>query len=554
MSVPRNTGSEPIPLDEAPTSLSGASGPREPGSLPVASELDAEPPGSSEQTLMLGQGCVLYIGTWWVEWLGVDRKGRAVHVREEVDGEHPAEFVSAALAAIRRAGMGRRPCVLALADTHAPERRVDVPPLRRKELQQVLERKAAQLLECGLEDTLYSARAASSQRGAADETGLQPWIVVAMRRSFVVELSNRLRRHGLRVRKIVSARYARLSALIQAFAAEDAPARQGPDASDAAPRAVGTVVVDVELHSITIHLTHGPNVISDSQLAGSFQESPGLAVSLLQELRGLEAHWRKISRGGQLGRAVFAGLSAVGADRIRIAVATALPGVECSFLSGERDDAARARQASLAACAGQGPFDLDLTVQLPRRPSVAAFLVLIVACLLGSVGVVAHAELSTRLVDLEAQEAALLGATGPLPELQDRAQDLEQGLARLAAETARAQQVLGLGLPLEDFLVQLFEVLAADADLQALTVTRSGETHNIRISGRTHSHPLRGLEALKRIESELTELPGYEQVELQPPTLTSGQGSSTMPFEITACMRGFLLPGKSPGEGGGGQP
>ena len=141
----------------------------------------------------------------------------------------------------------------------------------------------------------------------------------------------------------------------------------------------------------------------------------------------------------------------------------------------------------------------------------------------------------------------------PLPELQGRAQDFEQGLARLAAETARAQQVLGLGLPLEGFLVQLFEVLSADADLEALTVTRNGELHDIRISGRTHSHPLRGLEALKRIEGELAGLPAYEQVQLQPPSLTSGQGANTMPFEITARMRGCLPPSRSLGEGGGGR-
>ena len=431
-------------------------------------------------------------------------------------GPAPGDLAQAAREVLDAVGSGRRPCVLALAAGLVEQRVLPLPDLPRKELRKIFSRKAAALLGVAPDETLYtalplfaqvaeSARAEgeSSDPARAGSALERKWLLVATKRSFAVELRLALRRQGIQVERVVSARLARLCR------AQEVRGETGR----------ACIVIDVESRAIAVGLIAGDVLAHQSQLEGSFEATPTMALTLIQEVKGLDAFWRKTSRGGSVEQVVVIGLPHERGRLLAHALTTALASASVTLLPGEDTAPDSGRLASLEACRSEGPFGVDLTVRLPARH---AHLVTLGACLLivtGGAGSLLHAHLARERDALEA-DSRIYAVHGRDPErVSERRAAARRAVDELADEASRIEAAGATGVPFEAALRDAFDAFGERAALLSLSIGSEAEGGEVAIAGETWSHPVASWRALEELAAELEASPRFEAVEVEPPRL-----------------------------------
>ena len=169
------------------------------------------------------RGAVLIVRTHSVQWIERGSTGECVGTAA-VEGSTVQDLVKSTVQARRSAGSRLGLCRVALGDELITERVLSLPPLSRKELPSVLERKAAGLLaRDALDITLCARRWGGSIAVVPDEPAPDrdpkgplvdaqvPWLLCAASRSLVRDLRLALSKEGIQVADVVSLRLAHLS-------------------------------------------------------------------------------------------------------------------------------------------------------------------------------------------------------------------------------------------------------------------------------------------------------------------------------------------------------
>lgn len=395
----------------------------------------------------------------------------------------------------RRNKMG---VVLVLGEGLIEQGTVNVGPLKGPDLRRSLHRKAGNLLSDGIKETVFAAVPMMSNEAAGE------WLLFAMLRRDGKAIRQEFRRQGVNVTRVASSRMAQVAAAA-GHAEEDET----------------VVCVGVGQTGVTISLVSEGQLAQITRLQGNYSESPSMATSLLQELRGLDAFWRKRSRGGKLSRVVLVGLDTESAEQIAPAIHASLPGTQVErFASPNEEQIAPedlGRASALSAALASGELQVDFSIPLPPRVPVLAATALVVAVSTAGVANRVKDELIEERSDYLAEVEQLKERTAPVASLDAQFAEIESTLARLEAEQARQAALAAEGIDLKAVLPGTMNAFRGLAAPIAVTMeARKGE--EVVFSGIASSDPNQSLQALQRLVVLLEATPWCEKVALRPPT------------------------------------
>lgn len=467
---------------------------------------------------------ILRLSRRWAEWLDFDVDGRPTLERRGVEGDGPHDLARAALEAAAGAPRGRRRCIVALADGLLKQRVIELPPMAAASRCSVLERKAAGLLDRNVEQVLYAALEMADDGRARGASASSRWLLVAQERAFAVQLRTALEAGDLRPLRVVSESLAHL------------------DHAQGLRRDVGPacVVIDVGDEEVGVGLIARTAVHHMTVLAGSLSSTPALAVTMLHELRTLDAFWRKESRGGVIEQVVLLGLDADRSEALGAAMRTVLPMATLIADPAERGVSGAGRLASIAACAARGPFTLETGARRPLRTSRLLVVGTVLLALLGSIAAYSQRGSAREAGRLREQASILAREGADLEGLRASTAAAREAIARLDQEVRRLERTAALGLDFEGCLREIFLACGRDATPLSIRVRApwDGRAGELVVSGRTSADPLESTRRLARVAERLQRSPSFEAVEvLVPDSLPEpSKGESELHFGLAARL------------------
>lgn len=470
---------------------------------------------------------VLHLTPEGAEWLDPCEPGAVRYAKVPVLGAAPGDLAAAAEQARALAGGARRRCVLALGGRLVEQRVMGLPEMPRRDLERVLPRKAANLLGVDAEQALYCALPLARERRVAAEAGTESkWFLLAMRRSLLTPLTHALHKSGFEIERLASPAMARLC-----FA-------QGLRADTAAP----CIVVDVDTDSVVVSLIQADELHMQNRLQGSFESTPTMAMTLIQEVKTFDAFWRKVSRGEGVKQVVVLGMDAERSRLFANAIVTALPGAAVRVRPDETDElkapeqrALTARVLSLSACRATGSLAVEASLPTPPKLALVAGVAGAALLVTGSLGAVMHDSLARELHALRSARMSIDAASGNLASLSDDNRRTQAVLDELQVETERLVARMDWGAPLAPTLEALVGVVDGHAQLRSFALQRFGAQGEVRFSGVAPADPLEAVRALKTIESGLERCTTLADVRVSPleirGRLAPGEGA---PFDGAA--------------------
>lgn len=501
---------------------------------------------------MPGPDSILHLTTTSVEWASVGPDGLPSRVQVPVREETPAGVAQAAREALDTSGARRSAAVIVLGTGFVHESVLDLPPLARREVRAVLHRKAARNLELPPAEVLFASRAMETPDALASSTEERDgrtstrWQSAALSKRSSVELFLELRRLGIGVKRVVSGRFARMNQVVGALEKPDEPA----------------IGVDLGPESVYVDVIVGGTIVNQSRIAGNFAELPSIGLALVQEVRNLQGWWRKETRGQSIEQVVVLGAEEDRAMLLRQALGTAAPGARLMVAGCDDSELEGGRLGSLWACGARGPFDLDLSVRIPRRPT-RVLAALAAGVLMGLGGAVwLQGVFDERLTERRV-ETALLNEKSLdlilLEEEQLREQARVEGFVR---EMERGFAARDQGLPFEDLLSLSLESLGRDAALLSFNLVDDGGGR-ATVTGVTSNDPQRAQQVLERAAAHAGAHPDVTQVEMDPPSyIRAGEmDSQHHDFSMNLVMAPRIeedesvveAPGEGPGPEVGGE-
>lgn len=478
-------------------------------------------------------GAVLLLTKESAEWFETLPDGTPRHAVRPVLGSAAEDFAHAAHEAAEAAGATTRACVLALGHGLVELRSLSLPELPAPELSRVFPRRAAAVLEAEPRDILYTALPFAPERKTAGGSGdgapasEQRWLLVAVRRAFATQLTIALRRASFRPRRAVAARLARLSTA-ERLRSE---------------RPGACIVLDVGTDSVVVSLIAEGSLVHQGRLSGSFETVPTMALALIQEIKSFEGYWRKSSRGAGVASVVVIGLDLERAPLFKSAVANAVPEAEVVLAPGEGSPysagssrAHAGRYASLEACLGTGPFDVDLSVAMPARYSYVITLGVSLVLVTGGLGTVIHGRIAQDRAALEARSNALEIRTADLESLRRRNAEAEAAVEDLRRECERLRRLGTIGVPLDEALRHTFGALAGRGALMTLSAKGAGD-EGFRIGAIADAEPMAATRALTEVGTALERSELFTAVQVVPPEMAQGAANATdvpLAFEVRA--------------------
>ncbi len=469
---------------------------------------------------------VLAVGLDGVEWYDRDASGRVYHGTSRPAGPGAADLVAAAEEAVKASGGRRRPCVLAIDHTLSRHRLVGIPPVPRKELGRVFERKAKQLMETPGEDVLYVSLPMGFLDAESGKEGLRNWMLVGMPAGRVRALRLRLRTRGFRVRRVVDKS---LAALCRGQAA--APDPDGP-----------CIVVTVDTSFATVNLTHGDELVYRDRINGNILSEPALATSMIQVIRSCAAFWRKRSRGQQVDRVVLLGLPSEQGELLSHAILPAIPGGEVVVLPAGREGEMEGRYEYLESATSTGRLNPLLNVPLPMRKAVVGVLATLLLVASGGLAWTVHADGSTGLEEIRLETADLNARIADMGRYEEENRIVDAAVVNLRDQLNRMVEIGTHGVDLEDLLVSAVGAFRGRAVLSDVTVAASEEPgrETVTLRGEADPDPRYVLRDLQELTAALEDDARLADVTLflpdRLPGSSDGTGSGTLSFSIEATL------------------
>lgn len=478
---------------------------------------------------------------------------RLVRFSHELElGDALAELIAGRLVAH---GARRAPVTLALGSDVVRSTTVEIPRLALRDTDAVIGRRAAALLDGLPETTLHSGLALDGE-----DASMRRWLVHACDRRSLTAFQTAMRRLGFPVRIAVPMRTAPfLSETLARATPSPQPAPEDAD-GDAPEAAAGATLVAVfERESCHVGLISERRLVQLTELPGSadaHQKDEPTARAFIQELRGIDAFWRRASRGEQVSAVLLAGIEAAAVKRMRPSIHAALGAVAVDGLTleghgGEAaaragvvgglegldgptdlaplDDASeRARTAVLASLQSPRIAAVDLAAELrPRARTLTA--------VAGSSLVICSALAITVRTDLESRARSLetsnqvVAARGPgLGELRELEIDARRAEAELMESIREIRDLSALGLDIESLGEGVFDALGRDASLLSMSATGMAPGQSgggiLRVRGVVPDVPGETSRTLSAIDSRLRRVPGVADAEIDMPSLDDRQG------------------------------
>lgn len=479
---------------------------------------------------------VVHVSTDLVEAL-IPRTGAAAAkgvpnhrlARYSHDVEFGAPLASVIASCLKEEGIKRSPVVLALGADLVKSKTVEVPSLGQKELGHVISRRAAGLIGLEPDEVTYSALALDGEDNAE-----RRWLLNALPRTALVELQTELRKSGYPVRHAVAARTAPF--LAGRLFREDTSAEGA------------SIVVLFEPEHCAIGLLSGGRLTHTTALQGgdlAHLEDPQTVRAFIQELRGIDAFWRRSSRGERVTSVVIGGLASVDVTRFQPAIKSALgdsdvKAMEIQGIAGvspsstdrevsafEKDEVVDyPRIDMLSTLLSPRMSALDFSIELRPRGKTLLAVGAVSAVVFGAFAVGLRDDFLAKAgaITTKASVVAAAGSDlGELEQLSATVQDVET-MVRTAAQ--QLQEASSMGLPAERLMEGIFAAFQNDAMLMSVAAVSptspSGGQTQIRIGGVVPDAPGYTAQALQRLKSRLAVIEGVESVDVETPRLENG--------------------------------
>ncbi|MEL6905402.1 MAG: hypothetical protein AAFZ87_05070 [Planctomycetota bacterium] len=457
-------------------------------------------------------------------------------VRFEIEHGIGAELAEALVERLRAHGVRPRSAVLALGPDVVASQVLELPPLAGRNLEAVVGRRAAGLLDLLPDQTAYSAIALDGE-----DVEERRWLVHATDRRALRTFQTEMRRAGFPVASVL-------------------PARTAPYLSDRCSSAMGgddaTLVALFESDASSIGLISGDRLVQLSILPGgatAYVTDPNTARSFVQELRGIDAFWRRRSRGERVGRVIIGGVEQAIVRSLEVAIQTALGDVEVRALDVEGDEPEPVEDGPLAVGAIDGAFEgdaqailddpterariallasfrtprlaaLDMAVELPPRRSTLAAVATGSLFVWGALGASIRAELESEcLVASVGTKVAETAAADfeQLTELESIARAAERQVFDTLGDLESASD---LGVPFAGIVVGLENAFEEHGVLLTATAVAGsasqGQAGALRLRGAVVDELDRTSVVLESLEQRLRGIPGVTAVSVDMPSLS----------------------------------
>jgi len=420
----------------------------------------------------------------------------------ELEDESPRFLATAAKAELARLGFKGRKIILALDSDLIEQKRVAVPELPRRERDGVWNRRAASLLKCDAAETVYMSVPLARSEERTEDAG-NPWLLFALHRTWLQGVQFELRRVGISVSRVALLRLALLEWSCERLEDDGAP----------------FLLVAREQSATTLSLLCEDELIQQSVLPTRREEDKqGAAVALVQELRVLSSHWRKLSRGKELGRIALLGFTDEYLDPLVAAIHAALGGVEITSLTERTDESEEAQALELLiACTAEGRLQTDLQIALPPRPGPAVGISLALAGAVAAVGVPFMNDSQERLTDAREQVIQLGLASADLDSLRRVEDRHAEATESIQSEIQHWVKLQTETVPVESIIPRLFAAFQGRAELASIQARSEEDATVFKVSGLTRGTTQEVYAILEQLRLELAALPGAESVQLIPP-------------------------------------
>ena len=455
-------------------------------------------------------------------------------------------------------GVRKRAVVLALSPEFVSSKILELPNLGLRDLEGVVGRKAAAQIERDPKDVAFSAMALDGE-----DTSERRWLIHCCPKGSITEFQMELRALGFPVKHAI-------------------PARTAPFLSsrcmEAAEPEGATLVALFEREHCAIGLLAEGRLVHLSALQGgthSHLTEPQTARAFVQELRGIDAFWRRSNRGDRVTAVVVGGVEPFVVERLEAAIRGALGDVVIRPLDDDgratkRDDGTlavegldgldeddgsgvgpldnageRARISLLTSLAGHRVAALDLAVDLrPRARDVitvggASMLVF------GTIALSLRADLESQAASLATEAQVVHAASADLDELAEATQEASAIEAQIEAACEELRTVGSLGLSARTLIEGVLD--SFDESTQVLSLAGSsastGSTNGLmRLSGAVVDEPGVTARALSELEARLRRVPGIRTVTIEMPSLGDragdmrGQGRRSLRFSAALTL------------------
>ena len=459
-------------------------------------------------------------------------------------GKALAAFIASTL---KEHGVARNAVRLALSHEILPATIIEVPNLPPRDLHQVMARRTAAVIDSTPEDVAFSALALDGP-----DQPERRWIVHPMIAKPLVAFQMEMRGLGWDVRNVVPARTA---PFLSAPSPEEG--REGQ----------ATLVVAFDRDAVCIGLVTNGRLAHLSTLPGSIDAhlSEQGARSLVQELRGVDAFWRRSSRGDQVTEILILGAVPSALDRLAPSIRTALGDVRVAGAVGSSSSPVPG-DAWLERAPNESRIDLLRAIRTPRAVSLDLSLPLrprgrsMIAVAMASLVVCSTVALGLRdgmagLASSISTEARVVeAASADLEDLRARKQEAASLEALLLEDCKRLTSLEGLGVsatPIVSGLrkafgdqTRLLSMRAMGLAVGGATVSpERGEVGSLQVRGLVLNAPGETMAALNRLEIALAQVPGVVNVVIEPPSLQDrgpvdqfGAGTRSLRFMLTTRL------------------
>ncbi len=421
----------------------------------------------------------------------------------------PEAWADAAVEAAGAAGCAPGRIILLYGGSLGQERVVDLPPLPRRDLVRVLERRAEQWLG---EPSRFGAVPLT---GAADGTQNR-WLLLALPKLAVTELHRAMEARGFEIQHAVPACVAHQRTALRVLD----------------PALDSAIVVTVEPEHVVVSLLVGSVLHHQTILPGTLVESTMLGAALVHEIRTLDAQWRKEHQGAQVAQVAVFGLSSDRGRALLSALATVMPAAKPVRFPDVAESTDSARSSLLAAALDASDLPFDFYEPPPRRALFAG-----IGASLVVLGALAGARFgsafSGRTETLQAETAQLVASTGDLERLRAARANIASVVGRIDHSLARAESARALGFDLAQCLAGLERAFGPDFTLGEHRLDADG----LRVAGIHSGGALDGLRALASAAARLDDEPWLVNPQVVPLRQSGESSTHDLPFELSASWR-----------------
>ncbi len=449
---------------------------------------------------------------------------------------------------LREHGISGRPIRLALSHEILPAKIIEVPHLPQRDLQQVMARRAAAMIEVSPEDVAFSGLALD---GPDKEE--RRWLVHPIEAKPLVAMQTEFRSLGWVVKDVVPARTAPFLSVRSTSLAGEGRA---------------TVVIVFDGDAAAIGLVSGGRLAHLSTLPGSLEThitGDQVARALVQELRGVDAFWRRSSRGDQVTDILILGAVRSAMETLTPAIRAALGDVRVTGAIGAMPFEVQG-SAWLDRAPNEARIDLlrslraprvnlvDLSLPLRPRARTISAVALSSLVLCSTVALGLRASMNGLASSISTEARVVQASSSDLERLVERQAQIEDLEARLHADCEELQQIQGLGVNASPIIAglrtafgdgtRLLSVRAMGLAVGGAAVSPAqGEIGALHIRGVVVDEPGETAAALARLREALLRVPGVVNVVVELPSLSDhgpagsfGPGTTGLRFLATTRL------------------